>query len=254
MTTTVYYDTVNGKPFRDLSKFRKLLFLSTEPYFIVRSREDGEKDLERLVDTEENEGCWLFDARRSRWYNLVNEYFIKVEDGEIVKLECHTISLKATGKRGLEVENCSHYHTHPRSIGELFKRQIKQREASFDKPISEKGKRFIDRSVAINLSIPSETDIETYKYILTEVPTLDIDFRIAFPHGLIKVVFKKGAKEANETYQAYHTMRERGLVVKHSKSSFYSEEYERHAVSQGINYIRSEMKQYLKINFKFRGE
>ncbi|MDP3989845.1 MAG: hypothetical protein Q8Q01_01420 [archaeon] len=254
MATTIYYNTNSGEPFRDLSRDRKKLFLSTEPYFIKRSREDEERDLEELVDTEENEGVWLFDAKGSRWYNLVQRQSKLEENGEIVELSCETIPLEAVDGMQLKVENCSHYHTHPLKIGEIFKRQIKQRETTSDKPLSEKEKRFIDCSVAINLSLPSLDDIRTYKNILKRLPVLEIDFRIASPHGLITMVFKNGAIEADETYQNYHKMRENGLQVTHSKDWFYSSEYESHAVLQGIQYFRSVMKPYLKIDFKFREE
>jgi len=252
MVTTIYYDTISGKPFRDLSRDRKSLFLSTEPYFIKRSREDGEKDLEELVDTEENEGCWLFDTKRERWYNLVEEHSTTKENGEIVELSCQNISLEATGEMQLMVGNCSHYHTHPKRIGETFKRQIKQIESTLDKPLSVRKERSIDCAVAINISLPSIDDIRAYKNISNILPALNVDFRIASPYGLITVVFKKSAKKANEIYQTYDKMRNNGLEVIYSKDAFYSPEYESHAVLQGIKYFRSEMKQHLRIDFKFK--
>ena len=254
MRTTVCYDTTSRRDFQDLTDERRELFLSTKPYFIKRSREDGEKDLEGLVDSEENEGCWLFDARKSRWYNLIEEYYKTVTEDRILLPGCYTVNLRTTGDLKLELESCSHYHTHPRQIGEEVKRQKKLEKTSFDRSISEREKRFIDCSVAINSSLPSEVDIMTYKQILTEFPTLDIDFRIASPQGLIIVSFKKGAREANETYQAYHRMSESGIRIKHLEDKFYSPEYERQAISQGIKYIKNEMKKYLNIDFRFREE
>ena len=38
------------------------LYLSTEPYFLVKDQKTGEKDLETLVDSGKVESAWVFVA------------------------------------------------------------------------------------------------------------------------------------------------------------------------------------------------
>ena len=252
MTTTVSYETKNGKKFRDLTNNRKTLFLSTKPYYLERSREDGETDLERIVDKADDEGCWLFDADNSRWYNLVKGHFkTGVEYGEL-SWGCENISLRKAGKNVLELGKCTHYHTHQANVREYLKHL--ELNKKIDNKLSEKDKRVIDCSTNVTISIPSVTDIFCYSVILTKIPTLNIDFRIASPHGMIKVKFKNEATNVNEAALAYEKMFKDGLELSYSKRKFYSEEYERHAISRGIYFLRERLKDHMDINFTFREE
>jgi len=254
MTTTVYYETEtkNGKEFRDLTKNRKTLFLSTRRYYLERSREDGEKDLERIVDNADDEGCWLFDADNSRWYNLVKGHLKTGVEYEELPWGCENIFLGKAGKNVLELGNCTHYHTHQANAREYSKQLLLNRQ--LNKNLSEKDKRIIDCNTNIAISIPSEKDILTYACILTISPNLNIDFRIASPHGMIKVKFKNEATNVNEAALAYEKMFKDGLELSYSKRKFYSEEYERHAISRGIYFLRERLKDHMDINFTFREE
>lgn len=162
-----------------MEKLPKNLYLSTDSYFIAKSREDGEKDLEHLADTGDTEGSWLFAADHSEWYNTCWK-----RTGESARVYVTQFSFL-----GKEV---SHYHTHvigrevqtiTDQLADIAKSQAslgdtKQEPEDFGRKLSE-----------ACISFPSGADIEYYVKLLKINRNCKLDFKIASPRGLMTIKF-----------------------------------------------------------------
>ena len=158
---------------------RQRLYVSTKPYFLKRSRGEGEKDLERLVDTSKSEDCWLFDSNNSLWYNLAyaTEEIPHEKEG-INGLRTKILPLDLTN-----FEKTSHYHFHPKTKEEELKQITNHTN-------DQRTREVMANYATFDLAIPSSQDISQYLTILKENPTSSVDFRIASPRGIIIINFE----------------------------------------------------------------
>lgn len=216
--------------------FRKKLYLSTKPYFLKRSREDGEKDLEKLVDTSNCEGCWLFDIDNSVWLNLVSATEQIPHDKGINGLRAKLFPIDFT-----YFESFSHYHFHPKTKED----ELKQTMAY---STNQKAKEIMENYAAISLAIPSSKDISEYLKIIRKKPSF-VDFKIASPRGIITINFDKldefdsPKKRYSEVTTAKNVT---GIAVKARNPN--------EAILQGINYINEAMKPIFIMRFEYRKE
>jgi len=182
---------------------RNKLCDTTKHYVILKSREEGEKDLEKIAAEGSREACWMYAHEASAWYNLATEY---IEGTESISIVSYSLDFSEIGT------GFTHYHTHQKKgEGELLRQAIKATMRNDAERIDKMQKQEIclyQRSlIAIIMALPSDMDIYAYYYTTQQNPKCKINFKIANPYGITSVKLlekstepKKAAEDYNEAY------------------------------------------------------
>ena len=227
--------------------FRKRLFLSTKPYYLERTREQGEGDLERLASTKTQECIWLFYEESCDWFNLGLEggKVNTKEDGN----EFYILSFFPVFQS--ESSRVSHYHTHPKLAEKLEIPLVESRlRNDSDEKIknSDKIPQFARNLTASWMAEPSIEDIKTYSEISHKYPNLDIDFRIASPYGITIVeIGTSNPGEIQERYSCENSSRNLFNAILSNGDSPVG------CISKGIEYLNNAMGDLMDIRFNPRG-
>lgn len=217
--------------------FKRKLYLSTKPYFMIKNREAGEKDLEALAHSEEIEGAWLFNSDDSSWYNIGYKTFTE-ESGLTIGVKTYTPDVSRMG-------STTHYHIHPQSIEKKFYNELIAERNAKGLTIKESD---IRRFVAINMVLPSTTDILCYLKFLEFNIGCAVDFRIVSPYGVTRVDYDCiPSIGAIERYRKARGDKIRMNIVLRSCQDTKS------AVLSTLDKINQEMKEVFRIAIDYRG-
>ena len=223
--------TIEELIFRN-SDHRGRLYLSTEPYFMVKDREEGEKDLNALAVSGKVEGAWIFTDDDLRWRNISSKTSFDEEES-IMGVSYHLLVLD-------EQVSATHYHTHPKIGTERLYSSLV-------------GDGISDEEFIIKLSgavavIPSSEDICGYKNYLETNPGSDIDFRIVSPEGITKMVFNAiPDDDAIERYRQAISPRRLATLTLSSGDI-------RSSITNMVDAANREMNKTFNVSVKYRGK
>ncbi len=171
-------------------KYTTKLFPSSQPYYMDKDRDSGERDLERLADTDRYEGLWLYSPEAKRWYNFTNE----ISENCVIMYTSRKLS--ALGKR------LSHYHTH-QTKGKIKSERKQRAIKTFLAKLKNNPNNYSALERVINArsltkelyekggSLPSEQDIKLYFSLSKKNPECEMDFNITTSRGILTLKINK---------------------------------------------------------------
>lgn len=210
----------------------KRLYLSTEPYFMIKDREKGEKDLTALAVSGEVEGAWLFTADDLCWRNISSSTYFD-EKRHATSVSYHLLVLS-------EGVSATHYHTHPKVIEELGYNSSPASGTAYDS--------FARKVIITNAVIPSPSDIVGYRNYLEANPKSNIDFRIVSQHGITKIDFSSLPDDgALKRYEQISSVRNLATLAFSSKD-------EKFAIANMVDAVNREMDGMFSVSVMYRRE
>ena len=216
------------------------LYPSTDLYFIERSRQDGEADLERLVDAVEQEGCWLFTPNTSRWYNISTGQWDEYGNKNMLIKKRASIAIPIVSQMG---GIATLYHTHPRNLYYQAQKAFTNGTDNAPKVIPEDYMKCQE----IQTSFPSSGDMSGFMNFLRLNQDSHIDFRLVSPQGSMQIKFYDGYNPEQVLYQ-YTLSNNVGKVVDNALK--YQET--RDAISKMIERINYGLDGKCEFSMKFR--
>lgn len=164
--------------------YTRRLFPSSKPYHMNKSREEGERELERLADSEKYEGSWIFLPATSQWVNFCSNIFERQADLPTTKISnlgndlthYHTHQTKGRSKKEQKEKLTRCYLDVLRNNPDRTALQKVQDAESLEKEVSATGH-----------ALPSSQDIKAYITLTKENPKCKLDFKIASSRGTITV-------------------------------------------------------------------
>ncbi len=164
--------------------YTRKLFPSSQPYYMDKDRDSGERDLERLADSDKYEGSWLYSPEAKRWYNFASEIAEKTATVPTSKIS----SLR---------NELTHYHTHP-NTGRLCKEQKEELTRCYLDVLRNNPDRTAKQNVqdaesleketsGTGYALPSAQDIKTYIQLTQENPKCKLDFKIVSSSGTMTI-------------------------------------------------------------------
>lgn len=193
--------------------FRKKLFLSDTPYFLRKSREEGERELFALACSPQTreEGGWLFSSDDKSWYNLREQAGTTYNDAE--NKETHFYHKRSVDFSSIG-QCLSDYHIHPRGDGTFLQRDFQRLSQDAAFRVLSSDEQQLVRAVktnyaAVQTALPSSWDIDSWQHAFTLYsPACALDFRIVSPAGVLVTRFARQAASAEEhlakRYRAFY--------------------------------------------------
>jgi len=232
--------------FKKAPFWRRSLYLSTHPYFMIRNQNAGELDLEKLAINAKFEGVWIFSHDRSMWLNLGHiTKTLRYGKQDVVEASVahHDYNLIQWGRK------LTHYHIHPKFAEEdIFKQLIntpRAQELKSNPSMYRETVGFARNLAAKQVSTPSIEDIKAYTYLIRANSDCQIDFKIASPYGMLSVEFS-GHAHLHEAVEMYSRIHQTGL------QKYQLGENKLESINKMLHDINHGMRGLFRVSMKYR--
>ena len=181
-----------------IPKRDKLVVLSP-PYFSVKTREEGERELIDLAKTADLEGLWLYFDSNTTWVYMVEKHLIITGEKQGFGVTGIEIDYSNIGK------NQTLYHIHLKHLeNQDYDSMLAKVEKEGKKLIlTPEEERKIRNVIAATDIMPSLEDINTYKKIIGNSNEGGPQFKIGSPYGILTVELDPGRMPLKGTCQRY---------------------------------------------------